>query len=432
MNGISVDLHWGLVESQEAVFDWGAYRAMLSLIADYGFKIKVSLCFHSTDTIPLPEWLLEEGRINPDIYFTDKAGGRNTECLTLGINDLPVLRGRTAIDVYKAFMSSFRDEFRGWLGETIVECLIGLGPNCELKYPAHPTSDKRWNFPGIGEFQCYDRFMLSSLRACADQVSQSSWGTGGPHDAGSYCLWPHQTGFFHQHGNWCTPYGKFFLQWYSEMLIRHADSVVGAAREVFSSCPNLDLSVRIPGSHWWYNSASHAPELTSGFFNTVQRDGYLPVFKALSAHGVGLRLGPAEVRNQEQPQHSFCDPEKMLLQQRTAAAALKIPVSIENLHCRFDESSFARLDSVLFGLAVNQSIELPQPTGITFHSVTDQLFEPSNWKAFKSFVLRVKEKAEMQEASAPPPHDWSRSSVEARALYQGNKTSDKGRRTVLA
>ena len=54
--------------------------------------------------------------------------------------------------------------------------------------------------------------MLATLKACADQVSQPSWGLGGPHDAGSYCIWPHQTGFFHQHGSWSTPYGKFFMQ----------------------------------------------------------------------------------------------------------------------------------------------------------------------------------------------------------------------------
>lgn len=379
----------------------------------------------------------DEGLANPDIYFTDKAGGRNTECLTLGINDVPVLRGRTAVDAYKSFMASFRDEFSTLLGGTIVECLIGLGPNCALQYPAHPTSDKRWNFPGIGEFQCYDRFMLASLKACADQVSQPSWGSGGPHDAGSYSLWPHQTGFFHQHGNWCTPYGKFFLQWYSEMLIRHADSVLGAAREVFASCPNLDLTARIPGSHWWYNTASHAPELTSGYFNTVQRDGYLPVFKALSAHQVGVRLGPAEARMTEQPQHSFCDPEKMLLEQRTAAAALKIPVCVENLHYRLDDTSLARLESVLFDIAVNQSIELPQPGGIVFHSVTDELFEPNNLKAFKSFVSKVNERAELQDDQSPPLNDWSRNSIEAGLTYQGNDLKDKGAqktvaRTVLA
>ena len=38
---------------------------------------------------------------------------------------VPVLRGRTAIDVFAAFMESFRDEFDGWMGNTITECLIG-------------------------------------------------------------------------------------------------------------------------------------------------------------------------------------------------------------------------------------------------------------------------------------------------------------------
>ena len=60
--------------------------------------------------------------------------------------------------------------------------------------------------------QCYDKYLLSHLKACAHHFGQPSWGLGGPHDAGSYCQWPHQTGFFHQHGSWSMPYGKFFLQ----------------------------------------------------------------------------------------------------------------------------------------------------------------------------------------------------------------------------
>ena len=47
--------------------------------------------------------------------------------------------------------------------------------------PIHPVTS-----------QCYDRFMLSTLKACAEQITQPSWGLGGPHDAGSYCIWPHQ------------------------------------------------------------------------------------------------------------------------------------------------------------------------------------------------------------------------------------------------
>ena len=49
--------------------------------------------------IPLPHWVTEIGRSNPDIYFTDRAGRRNTECLSWGIDKERVLQGRTAVEV---------------------------------------------------------------------------------------------------------------------------------------------------------------------------------------------------------------------------------------------------------------------------------------------------------------------------------------------
>lgn len=36
--------------------------------------------------IPLPQWVIEFGRENPDIFFTDREGRRNRECLTWGID----------------------------------------------------------------------------------------------------------------------------------------------------------------------------------------------------------------------------------------------------------------------------------------------------------------------------------------------------------
>ncbi len=48
---------------------------------------QVSLSFHATDTVPLPAWVAEIGRANPDIYFTDRAGARFTDCLSLGVDD---------------------------------------------------------------------------------------------------------------------------------------------------------------------------------------------------------------------------------------------------------------------------------------------------------------------------------------------------------
>lgn len=49
--------------------------------------------------IPLPDWVAEIGRSNPDIFFTDRLGRRNPECLSWGIDKERVLRGRTASEV---------------------------------------------------------------------------------------------------------------------------------------------------------------------------------------------------------------------------------------------------------------------------------------------------------------------------------------------
>jgi beta-amylase len=49
--------------------------------------------------IPLPKWVLDVGRENPDIFFTNRAGFRNPESLTFGVDDERVLEGRTALEV---------------------------------------------------------------------------------------------------------------------------------------------------------------------------------------------------------------------------------------------------------------------------------------------------------------------------------------------
>jgi beta-amylase len=53
--------------------------------------------------IPLPNWVAEIGCANPDIYFTNRDGMRNTECLTWGVDKVRVLQGRTALEVVLIF-----------------------------------------------------------------------------------------------------------------------------------------------------------------------------------------------------------------------------------------------------------------------------------------------------------------------------------------
>lgn len=49
-----------------------------------------------------------------------------------------------------------RDEFAPHLGTLIEEVVVGSGPCGELRYPSYVEANG-WRFPGVGEFQCYDR-----------------------------------------------------------------------------------------------------------------------------------------------------------------------------------------------------------------------------------------------------------------------------------
>jgi beta-amylase len=49
-------------------------------------ELQVSFCFHGDDKHTLPLWVLQEGQQSPDMFFTDRAGVRNTECLSIGVD----------------------------------------------------------------------------------------------------------------------------------------------------------------------------------------------------------------------------------------------------------------------------------------------------------------------------------------------------------
>ncbi|KAK1420194.1 hypothetical protein QVD17_21586 [Tagetes erecta] len=105
VDGVSVNTWWGIVEANNPRdYNWDGYKQLFRMVLEAGFnKIQVVMSFHECDDhdphISLPKWIKEIGQQNPDIYFTDKDGRRNPECLSWGIDDEPVLKGRTAVEV---------------------------------------------------------------------------------------------------------------------------------------------------------------------------------------------------------------------------------------------------------------------------------------------------------------------------------------------
>lgn len=84
--------------------------------------------------------------------------------------------------------------------------------------------------------QCYDKYLMRSLRKAAEVRGHSFWGKA-PENAGSYNSQPHETCFFRDGGEYDSYYGRFFLNWYSQILIDHGDRVLTLANLAFEeSC----------------------------------------------------------------------------------------------------------------------------------------------------------------------------------------------------
>ncbi|CAN4120596.1 unnamed protein product [Withania somnifera] len=398
VEGIMMDVWWGLVEREApGEYNWGGYAELLEMAKKHGLKVQAVMSFHQCGgnvgdscTIPLPRWVVEEMEKDPDLAYTDQWGRRNFEYVSLGCDTLPVLKGRTPVQCYSDFMRAFRDRFENLLGDTIMEIQVGMGPAGELRYPSYPEQDGVWKFPGIGAFQCYDKYMISSLKAAAEAFGKPEWGHTGPTDAGHYNNWPEDTNFFKKEGGgWDGEYGEFFLTWYSQMLLNHGERILQSAKSIFED-RGVKISVKIAGIHWHYGTRSHAPELTAGYYNTRFRDGYLPIAQMLARHGAIFNFTCIEMRDHEQPQDAQCAPEKLVRQVALATQEAQVPLAGENALPRYDDYAHEQILQAS-SLNIDDQSGDREMCAFTYLRMNPELFHPDNWRRFVAFVKKMKE-----------------------------------------
>ncbi|XWS51742.1 hypothetical protein CRYUN_Cryun11dG0009600 [Craigia yunnanensis] len=313
VHGIGVEVWWGIVERFSPFdYNWSLYEELFKLISDSGLKLHVALSFHSNvhsfngkGGVSLPLWILEVCHLLATLLWVDQ---------------VPLLSGRTALRCYEDFMLSFVNKFESFIGSVIEEISIGLGPSGELRYPAHPFGDGRWKFPGIGDFQCYDKYMMEDLKMAACREGKPQGGDRGPQNAGCYNSLPSGVPFFEEgQESFRSDYGRFFLEWYSGRLICHADAILAKAAKILKKYQENEktsvmLVAKIGGIYWWYQTLSHPAELTAGYYNTALRDGYDPVVSVLSRHGAALHIPCLEMMDSETPPTYLCSPEGLLKQ----------------------------------------------------------------------------------------------------------------------
>lgn len=241
---------------------------------------------------------------------------------------------------------------------------VSLGPEGELRYPSHrrpSTTTTR----GAGEFQCYDKNMLTNLKQHAETHGNPLWGLGGPHDAPSYDKSPLSDGFFAENGgSWDTLYGDFFLSWYSNQLVSHGDRMLSLVASTFNNTP-VTVSGKVPVIGSWYQTRSHPSELTAGFYNTVNRDGYQEIAQIFSKNGCKMIL----------PVESCSSPESLVGQIMSSCSKHGVDVYGENVGGSMD------LDQIKKNLMDENLVDL-----LTYQRMGAYFFNPEHFSAFTQFV----------------------------------------------
>ncbi|KAK4365523.1 hypothetical protein RND71_016881 [Anisodus tanguticus] len=422
VEGVVMEVWWGLVEKElPRVYNWQGYLEIVVLAKCCGLKVRAVMAFHQCGTgpddpfwIPLPQWVCEEMNKDPDLAYSDRFGRRNMEYISLGCDVLPVLHGRSPIQAYTEFMRSFRDTFIPFLGGVITGIQVGMGPAGELRYPSCPIKKLAWTWRSreLGEFQCYDKYMLASLNACAGEIGMREWANGGPIGASNLMQDSESTEFFKSDGSWNTPYGEFFLAWYSGMLLLHGERICREAETIFRGL-EVNLSGKVAGIHWHYGTQSHPSELTAGYYNTSIRDGLLPIARVFGRYGFTMCCTCFEMQDaEEQQMNPVSSPEGFVKQLLLAARICGIPLQGENSASTLDDESFQQV----LRMSKFYSDGPGTPTfSFNFVRMDKNLFEYRNWVSFTRFVRQMSDVKSFQAKLGFGEGDMPLSSLSASA-----------------
>lgn len=372
VDGIMTDVWWGAVEHSPGTYNWDGYSKIFGMAQSAGLSVVAIMSFHACGgnvgdscAIPLPPFVTN----NDTIFYRDREGRIDREYISLGADTVAVA-GRPPIQMYSDFMQSFATNVMPAADVRRVE--ISMGPAGELRYPSYTAT----SFPGVGEFQCYDPHLAESLREAASAAGHSDWGGGGPDNAGTYAS---KTAPFWQSGgdnSYDSDYGRFFLSWYSQQLVAHADRVLGAAASVFGAA-GAPISGKVAGVHWGYKTDAHPAECTAGYYNTDGNNGYTDIARTFAAHGAGLSFTCLEMFDSDQC--GTCGPQELVAQVHAAADDAGARFSGENALPVFDARHYGQIE-----------YQARTPSPIAFFGylrMSDALrSSPSNMATFTTFV----------------------------------------------
>jgi len=390
VTGVMMDFWWSKVETEPGVYNWSIYEPVLQLAQQFELKVQAVMSFHVCGEcdgdgvfVPLPEFVTNLARDQPDILFNDEFGSTSAECLSFGVDHeriFPSASGstasRTAIEMYQEFMTSFKLHFSALMPHVIEEIQVGLGPSGELRYPSYSLS--KWTFPGIGALQCYDIYLEDELRSV----------TGSPPPRNvvrSYNDFPDNTLFFAQdNGTIFTAEGKKFFMAYFERMYRHGEDMLSMASKVFSGS-GVKLSGKISGIHWFRKHPSRASEAIAGYYCSEEFNSYGKLAELFKKYNTVFLFTCMEKKDSGEGEEAMASPELLVKETSEFVAATQCDYGGENA------LEFKDADS--YQMILDQ-VDACQSRGAAFKSFTllrldDNLISWSHYPIFNRFVQEM-------------------------------------------
>eukprot|EP00177_Eucheuma_denticulatum_P004835 GFKZ01008781.1.p1 GENE.GFKZ01008781.1~~GFKZ01008781.1.p1 ORF type:complete len:490 (-),score=46.92 GFKZ01008781.1:167-1636(-) len=401
VTGVMIDVWWGLCEQTPGLYDFEKYVHLFVACRERQLKVQATMSFHACGgnigdsvNIPLPSWVVEAGD-KYGFWFQDRGGRMNREYISFGADHEPLLDGargearkRTPLQAYGSFIRAFVERMREerLMGSTVTELQIGMGPCGELRYPSYPLSV--WQFPGIGEFQCFDRFLLKDLKDTVREKGSENVKEAYPlsHShfpslagTGSYNSKPWDTEFFTR--GFRTEAGNFFLQWYSSRMLEHGEDVLKQARSVIPvDDDQVTLAVKVSGVHWWKFTSSRAAEATAGYVSGCGVMAYGDIAKLLNVNNSVLDFTCLEMRTIDQPfLTARCGPRQLVTEVFEIAKREGVAVAGENALERYDWGAYAQIASAFRICGARRY-------GFTLLRLGEGLMEEKNLRLLQRFV----------------------------------------------
>lgn len=358
--GVIVDLWWGEAEPQPRNYRFDAYIELARMCASKGLELQFTLSFHGCHdndhgcSARLPEWVREVR----DIWYKGPNGFETREYISLFADDAKVLGDRTPMQAYQDFARNFASAFWDFLGNTVKQVQVGLGPSGQLRYPSYDYS----NFCGVGRFVLDGKYAEDSLEREMHFINMKKkkpkfdfLSTSSPKDSVFFSEAKSVKNGFR------SPAGKHVSVWYSLRLLNHGARILSIFR---NELPMLSLGAKLSAVHWTAGSKFRAPEVTAGYAVTKTYNFYDRFFKVLRKTKAVAVISGVEMIDNFNVQNCFSRGGSLFNEIKTIAKKREVEI--------MGETAWQRNDQAALDVIALQSYKLKSVNFLRISEFTDQ------------------------------------------------------------